>query len=484
MENQEQESIPKPIIEIEPIDVRASLLTPGLNLSRRASLRPLSISPTPSATEVEEAPLEVIVVQRTAPKWTYGSMSNDELMQVKKQVGIIDVSFPEVQDPKFEDLSNFPLSYRSLTSKEKLILMFAENFRLQYNEKYIDRMPLVLAPKNECGVQKFVSTTIRPTSLHYPDLIGSWEKISSFVADHIEYEPLTEPTTIILIDILVDIFVVVIQNFIFHCIHHIILLLLVEVIVPAVCIVILLLSITLAPRFQVTNNTAYRTGNYCGLNFDLVVVIVEEKIIHKSQQSMLGISSLYSTMPQTSSPLHRNTPPTQSLTTAHTSTPPVAVSSPQITPRSSTPCGTSEDTKNQMWLWNWYKTMGATLMGNDKQFGQQQASMGGSSPSMVQLPHSTNGILNGTGKQQSLYNNILFSQLTKEEPTTVTNSEPEDLSHHPAVSQAATTTVTSGEEHLHSEERGDALPLSDYSSTIKNDPDAIAKASESPHGGQ
>lgn len=195
MENQEQESIPKPVIEIEPIDVRASLLTPGLNLSRRTSLRPLSISPTP--VEVEEAPVEVIVVKRTAPKWTYGSMSNDELIKVKKQVGIIDVSFPEVQDPKFEDLSDFPLSYRSLTSKEKLILMFAENFRLQYNEKYIDRMPLVLAPKNECGVQKFVSTTIRPTSLHYPDLIGSWEKISSFVADHIEYEPLTEPTTIV-----------------------------------------------------------------------------------------------------------------------------------------------------------------------------------------------------------------------------------------------------------------------------------------------
>lgn len=201
----------------------------------------------------------------------------------------------------------------------------------------------------------------------------------------------------------------------------------------------------------------------------------------KSQQSMLGISSLYSTMPQTSSPLHRNTPPTQSLATAHTSTPSVAVSSPQITPRSSTPCGTSEDTKNQMWLWNWYKTMGATLMGNDKQFGQQQASMGGSSPSMVQLPHSTNGILNGSGKQQSLYNNILFSQLTKEEPTTVTKSEPEDLSHHPAVSQSATTTVTSGEEHIHSEEHGGDLPLSsNYSPTIKNDPDDIAKASESP----
>ncbi|XP_059610978.1 coiled-coil domain-containing protein lobo [Phlebotomus argentipes] len=123
-------------------------------------------------------------------------MTTDELREVKKQIGIIDVSFPEVKNPKFEDFSDFPQSYWTLTPKEKLILMFAENFRQQHNEKHIDRMPLVLAPKNECGIQKFVSTTIRPTSLHYPDLIGSWEKISSFVADHIEYEPLTNPTTI------------------------------------------------------------------------------------------------------------------------------------------------------------------------------------------------------------------------------------------------------------------------------------------------
>uniref|UniRef100_A0A1B0GJC5 Uncharacterized protein n=1 Tax=Lutzomyia longipalpis TaxID=7200 RepID=A0A1B0GJC5_LUTLO len=160
-------------------------------------MRPRSVSPTPMEDE-EKPPEEVVVVPNITPKWAYGTMTNDQLMEVKKQIGIIDVSFPEAKDPKFEEFTDFPPSYTTLSAKEKVILMFAENFRQQYNEKYIDRMPLILALKNECGVQKFVSTTIRPTSLHYPDLIGSWEKISSFVADHIEYEPLAEPTKMLM----------------------------------------------------------------------------------------------------------------------------------------------------------------------------------------------------------------------------------------------------------------------------------------------
>ncbi|GAB0087519.1 coiled-coil domain-containing protein lobo [Sergentomyia squamirostris] len=181
---------------LEPVDVRTSLLTPGLSLSRRASLRPRSISPPPPNPDNEQDSVEIKVIVRKAPQWSYGTMTNEELAKVKEQIGIIDVSFPEVKNPKFEDFTDFPQSYWSLSSKEKLILMFAENFRQQYSERYRDRMPLVLAPKNECGIQKFASTTIRPTSLHYPDFIGSWERISSFVADHIDFEPLTEPTII------------------------------------------------------------------------------------------------------------------------------------------------------------------------------------------------------------------------------------------------------------------------------------------------
>ncbi|XP_055678305.1 protein distal antenna [Lutzomyia longipalpis] len=201
----------------------------------------------------------------------------------------------------------------------------------------------------------------------------------------------------------------------------------------------------------------------------------------KSQQSMLGIGSLYSAMPQTSSPL-RSTPPSQSMAANHTPTPPVT-SSPQITPPSSTPSGASDDAKNQMWLWNWYKSMGASLMGNDKQYMQPQTSVSGSSPGMGQLPHSTNGMLNGGSKQQNLYNNILFSQLTKNEAI-VTKTEPEDLSQHPPVSQSATTTATSGEEERLQAEETHITPLplaSDTSSTAKEDAEESGKISESPN---
>lgn len=46
-------------------------------------------------------------------------------------------------------------------------------------------------------LQKFVSTTIRPTSFSFPELIGSWENISAFVADFIEYVPLENPTELV-----------------------------------------------------------------------------------------------------------------------------------------------------------------------------------------------------------------------------------------------------------------------------------------------
>ncbi|GAB0087518.1 Protein distal antenna [Sergentomyia squamirostris] len=221
----------------------------------------------------------------------------------------------------------------------------------------------------------------------------------------------------------------------------------------------------------------YKMSSPSGLNRDAPM---DDSLWYwlKSQQSMLGIGSLYSSMPQTSSPLHRTTPPTQSL--AHTPTPPAVVSSPQLTPPSSTPSGTSDDAKNQMWLWNWYKTMGASLMGNEKQFLQQQSPLGGSSPGLGQMPHSTNGVHNGGSvKSQNLYNNILFSQLTKNDVMGHQKSEPEDLSHHPAASQPATTTVTSSEDRGCADEPTTAeLPMaSDNSSIAKDDHE---KNSDSP----
>lgn len=51
------------------------------------------------------------------------------------------------------DSNNYPESYYSLTSKERLLLLFAENFRRQYRVKYENRKPCVLAVKNECEIE-------------------------------------------------------------------------------------------------------------------------------------------------------------------------------------------------------------------------------------------------------------------------------------------------------------------------------------------
>ncbi|XP_048015258.1 dynein regulatory complex subunit 7 isoform X2 [Megalobrama amblycephala] len=85
------------------------------------------------------------------------------------------------------DLSKSPSSYKENSSQEKLMLAMAENFRQQYALLYPDNKPLLLCPVNECGVQKFVSTTLRSTLLPYPELY-SWEGCASFVSDYLSLE--------------------------------------------------------------------------------------------------------------------------------------------------------------------------------------------------------------------------------------------------------------------------------------------------------
>lgn len=120
----------------------------------------------------------------------------ETLRELNNEFGIIYTCFPDNRDkPEF---SHFPESYFSLRPKEKLLLLFAENFRRQFKELYPKRRPLVLAIENECQVQKFVSTTIQPTTfVEFPELIDNWQACSSFIADHILFEPLEHATRIV-----------------------------------------------------------------------------------------------------------------------------------------------------------------------------------------------------------------------------------------------------------------------------------------------
>lgn len=71
-------------------------------------------------------------------------------------------------------------------------MAYCENFRRQYVHLYRDRQPLLLCPKNECNVEKFVCTTINPTKLPYHD-VYSWEGAAEFVSDYLNYVCLEPP---------------------------------------------------------------------------------------------------------------------------------------------------------------------------------------------------------------------------------------------------------------------------------------------------
>ncbi|XP_068619286.1 dynein regulatory complex subunit 7 [Battus philenor] len=108
------------------------------------------------------------------------------------ELGVVNLCWPEIKEPVFETRSCFPKSYYTNTDKERLLLAYAENFRRQHQLFYSFRRPLLLQAPNECGLQKMVITTIRPTKLCYADTT-TWQGIATLVSDYFDYEPLTKP---------------------------------------------------------------------------------------------------------------------------------------------------------------------------------------------------------------------------------------------------------------------------------------------------
>lgn len=109
-------------------------------------------------------------------------------------VGRISLAFVD-GDPN--EHSEFPSTYYTFSAKERLLLIFTENFRRQFIHDFPKRKPLILVVSNECATQKFVSTTIRPTVFLYPDLIDDWQSIARFVSEFITYEPLPDPMLLV-----------------------------------------------------------------------------------------------------------------------------------------------------------------------------------------------------------------------------------------------------------------------------------------------
>ncbi|CAH1954858.1 unnamed protein product [Acanthoscelides obtectus] len=111
----------------------------------------------------------------------------DHLKDIAYELGLIKLCWPEIIDPYFEERTSFPKSYVENSDKEKVLLVYTENFRRQFSHKYPNRKPLFLACENECGMQKMVCTTIRPTTLPFPEL-ETWEECARCVADLVRYE--------------------------------------------------------------------------------------------------------------------------------------------------------------------------------------------------------------------------------------------------------------------------------------------------------
>ncbi|KAG6462863.1 hypothetical protein O3G_MSEX013506 [Manduca sexta] len=137
--------------------------------------------------EIEEIPPRIFGLKYITEPLTLRSLRN-----AIYELGVVNLCWPQITDPVFETRTCFPKSYYTNSSKERLLLAYAENFRRQFHFHYNGRKPLLLQAPNECGLQKMVCTTIRPTKLCYADT-SNWEGLAALVSDYFDYEPLTKP---------------------------------------------------------------------------------------------------------------------------------------------------------------------------------------------------------------------------------------------------------------------------------------------------
>lgn len=157
----------------------------------------------------------------------------------------------------------------------------------------------------------------------------------------------------------------------------------------------------------------------------------------KSQQAMMGLNSLYSqaqmpprsSSPKTSSPHHQMSQQQSSLTPI----PDMASPAPPVV-SATPPLGTPDESKNQAgsaWFWHWYKSFGASLMGDKNKMGGGASNKEYENILYSQLTKgaSSGSLGNGTINNNTISNN--FNIPTSDDQQSVT-PKPEDLSNHPA----------------------------------------------------
>ncbi|KAM8946026.1 dynein regulatory complex subunit 7 [Pelodytes ibericus] len=115
----------------------------------------------------------------------------EEILPEESLLAMIQISQSEstVEPVPPVDAMKYPSSYTDNSHKEQVLLGLAENFWRQYTHLYPDRKPLFMSPRNECGVEKFVCTTLRPTLLPYTELYN-WDACARFLSGYLTMEPL------------------------------------------------------------------------------------------------------------------------------------------------------------------------------------------------------------------------------------------------------------------------------------------------------
>lgn len=85
----------------------------------------------------------------------------EHIEEIEHKLGLIKLCWPKLgEDVAFEGRTNYPKSYLENNTKERCLLLYAENFRRQFCVQYPHRRPLLLACENECGMQVHVCLVV------------------------------------------------------------------------------------------------------------------------------------------------------------------------------------------------------------------------------------------------------------------------------------------------------------------------------------
>ncbi|XP_040185178.1 dynein regulatory complex subunit 7 isoform X1 [Rana temporaria] len=154
----------------------------------------IHISPCRDSDNMED--LEDGSGEGQIPETEEDILTEEDLRDIQEDLSHIEVTNGDsshFRDPDAVwDNESFPESYRTNSLKEQTLLSLANNFWRQYTHLYPDRKPLLMCLLNECGLEKFVCTTLQPTLLPYSDLYN-WRECARFVSEFLSMDPMNSP---------------------------------------------------------------------------------------------------------------------------------------------------------------------------------------------------------------------------------------------------------------------------------------------------